>query len=244
MAELPPQSPPIPFKMKAPRSHDLTLNRGQPPQISGRLGKDIPDHHNSNSVNFNKNNSDLDETTMDDMNSSYYILEPHPDFSDYSPTKSEDRGSPTIEQTPQSLSVTITSSSPCKVAAASASPMSSPLLSDSVDYRRRLGQTYHRQFSHNQHPQHHYVQEQQQHHHHRQYARSKSEDTGQGYYSVEDTIKVGACTVLSWRACDRSKDKTKGLYTIQNKHTQTLVQLVYNQENRSKQTHEKHNTRL
>ncbi|RUS81049.1 hypothetical protein EGW08_011189 [Elysia chlorotica] len=201
--------------MKAPRGHDLIPSRGRTPQTSGRMAKDLTDHqHTNSSVNYNcdNNNIETDDTSMDDMHSSYYILEPHPDFSDYAPSTPEDLGNSTTEPTQKSLSVTITSSPLCNVGPPSTSPMSSPLLSDSLDYRRRLGQSYQRQFSHNQHPQHHYLQEQQQQqqhqyhhqqHQHRQYTRSKSEDTGgQGYYSVEDTIKVGACTCLSILVCN------------------------------------------
>ena len=252
MAEPPPQSPPIPFKMKAPRGHETTLTRGQ---TSKKIGDDHSSGtsndancNNNNINNISTNNSgsnvitssrsiDPDDAVLkiSEMDSSYYILEPHPDFSDYAATGSESHSSPATSPTcakppqqtttaaaaevsPQSSAPVISaalvsSSSLCNKAAptssSSSSPMSSPLLSDSLDYRRRLGQNYHRQYSHNYHPQPHPLQhqqhqqqqqqQQQQHYynHQRQYNRSKSEDTGQGYYSVEDTIKV---RLIHW--CD------------------------------------------
>ncbi|GFS26928.1 hypothetical protein ElyMa_007070400 [Elysia marginata] len=234
MAENPPQSPPIPFKMKTPRSHDPALTRGQTSLTKGKREGQDNTTSSKEEVYANFNNISIEvenESSMDDLNSSYYILEPHPDFSDYAPDNSEgDAASPAstpsaactgttlqqqqqqqqhimTKQSPRVSPVALTSTPPiCNVNPISTSPMSSPLLSDSLDYRRCLGQTYHRQFSHNQRQQHYHPQHQQQqqqhqqlhphhhdHHHHRQYTRSKSEETGQSYYSVEDTIKVGAC---------------------------------------------------
>ncbi|GFO49095.1 hypothetical protein PoB_007560000 [Plakobranchus ocellatus] len=154
--------------------------------------------------------NEMDVNNMDEMDNSYYILEPPSDFSDYSPTKSDTKILDTTSATPISATTTpkhhqqaagyatqlppaSPSSSPSSPAPTSSSPrhetgvsspMSSPLLSDSVDYRRRFHHNFHHQYQHQQ--------QQQQYHRHRreQQPRSIGEESSQAYYSVEDTIKV------------------------------------------------------